>query len=471
MKQTPWGVIGNPTGGPTPNQNKPLGVITPPPGLPVNPTIPVAPGVLPPTIAVQPQIQQAVPNAVPAQNAGAPGGIIVQTVVTPVIQGATPPVVVQPPAIRHHQMPPQQYARGVIHSSVAAQLNSPSGLGGGSPAPDQQGYVAPHLVNSWSDRKKLWKDVGQIVVSSVLSIHNRSKLFKRALYGYLWQTMPAESWEVVLVDDCSTEDLSETYKNLIGRINLRHIKFDHTRHPLFRAKNPNWQPGQKKNWFHTPALTINMGLHLARGPIISLCHPEILHAPENFELASVRILSEEGVYLLGTTYLGTQDSNRWLDRNNSWVNFGWKGFLSRVAGHTLEKYGPEASYWYTSFFPRIAGRAIGGVDFEYLNGVAGEDDDFRDRMSLAGYAPLWAPELEGFHQDHSDESEAHRVRTTDDWKRGLATNRALYQQRKTSKVYPKPANQNLDWTARECFVEERRFTVGSRDVQVITKVD
>ncbi len=198
---------------------------------------------------------------------------------------------------------------------------------------------------------------------------------------------------------------------------------------------------------------------------------EILHAPENFELAAIRILSEQAVYLFGTTYLGTQDTNRWLEKNSSWVNFGWKGFLGRVAGHTLEKYGQEASYWYTSFLPRVSARTIGGVDFEYMNGVAGEDDDFRDRMSLAGYAPLWAPELEGLHQDHSDEGEAHRVRTTDQWQRGLAMNRALYQTRRSTKRYPAPANATMDWTARECFVEELRWRVGSKDPERISKVD
>ncbi len=469
----PLGVIGGPvpTGGPSKNnQNVPLGVLTPAPGAPGPAASPVGPGVVPAVVSVQPHVQTIAPNA-PSRGLG-PTGPVQSNMVTPGnIPHSSSPVMMQSPA---QVQPPVVRPHVGIGSGMTVQVlgpAAPTGRGGGSPAPDQQGYVAPHLQTAWSDRKRLWKDVGQIVVSSVLSIHNRSKLFKRALYGYLWQTMPAESWEIVLVDDCSSEDLSETYKHLIGRINLRHVKFDHTRHPIFKAKNPNWKPGDPKDWYHTPALTINLGMHLARGPIISLCHPEILHAPENFELAAIRILSEQAVYLFGTTYLGTQDTNRWLEKNSSWVNFGWKGFLGRVAGHTLEKYGQEASYWYTSFLPRVSARTIGGVDFEYMNGVAGEDDDFRDRMSLAGYAPLWAPELEGLHQDHSDEGEAHRVRTTDQWQRGLAMNRALYQTRRSTKRYPAPANATMDWTARECFVEELRWRVGSKDPERISKVD
>jgi hypothetical protein len=465
------GVVNGPVpSGPNPHNNKPQGVLTPhpPPGMAAAP--PQGLGVQPPHVAVVPHAQTIAPNAVP------PAGfhITPMQVQAPAGPVNSAQVFVQPnhPGSKHEQISspviyplPHQY-RQELKLGVAPRIGSV--ICGGTSIP-HQGYVAPHLQSFWNDRKKLWKDVGQIVVSSVLSIHNRSKLFRRALYGYLWQTMPAESWEIILVDDLSTEDLSETYKPLLGRINLRHVKFDHTRHPIFKDRNPGWKPGGKKNWFHTPALTINLGFHLARGPIISLCHPEILHAPENFELAAIRILGEE-VYLFATTHLGTQESNQWLDKNPSWVNFGWKGFLDRVAAKNLQKYGRDELYWYTSFLPRIAGRTIGGVDFEYLNGVAGEDDDFRDRVGRAGFAPTWAPELEGFHQSHADESEAHRIRTTDTWKNGMARNRAVYEQRKRTNIYPAPANPQFDWTAKECFVEEIRWSVGSREPEIISSI-
>jgi len=466
------GVVSGPTpSGGNPHPNKPLGVLTtqnaPGPAAPVPQG---APGPQAPHVAVVPHMQSHVPNA--ASPSGFQNSQVQPAAPVPHGPVSMPTVFVQPnhPAVVNEQrvspvIYPLQHGPGPAKLGVMTQTGPI--LYGGTPAPSQ-GYVAPHLEAVWNDRKKLWKDVGQIVVSSVLSIHNRSKLFKRALYGYLWQTMPAESWEIILVDDLSTEDLSETYKPLLGRINLRHVKFDHTRHPIFKDKNPGWKPGDKKNWYHTPALTINLGLHLARGPIISLCHPEILHAPENFELASIRILGEE-VYLFATTYLGTLESNQWLDKNPSWVNFGWKGFIDRVAGQRLEKYSTER-YWYCSFLPRVAGRKIGGVDFEYLGGVAGEDDDFRDRVQRAGFEPTFAPELEGFHQCHDNESEGHRIRTTDVWKNGLAHNRALYDRRKKSGFYPAPANPQFDWTARECFVEEIRFKVGSREPEIITQV-
>lgn len=467
MPHGPVGVQNGPVpvGGPPPG-NKPGGIT--PQGVPAG----QGPhGVIPPTVCV-------VPNSIPVPGPG-PVGVLPTAAVQSNISHGSPSGIDSRPVVSPIQPTPHQHPHVIHHSMVTPFASTHPELGvvkhnyyqvqhAYGTTGQAQGVVAPHLDGAWRDRKKLWKDMGQVVVSSVLSIHNRSKLFKRALYGYLWQTMPAESWEIILVDDLSTEDLSETYKPLIGRINLRHIKFDHTRHPLFREKNPGWQPGMKKNWFHTPALTINLGMHMARGPIISLCHPEVLHAPENFELAAIRIL-QEGAYLFGTTYLGTQQSNQWLDRNSSWVNFGWQGFLSRVAGSKLDRYGAE-KYWYTSFLPRIAGRTVGGVDFAYLNGVAGEDDDFRDRVSRAGWQAIYSPELEGFHQDHSDEGEAHRNRSTPEWQGGLKRNRELYNQRRVSDNYPSPANTNYDWTAKECFVEEVAFKVGSRQPEIISKV-
>jgi len=383
---------------------------------------------------------------------------------------AVQPKVVPRPEVKHVVLPyaGQNRPGGLPPPTVAHNAKPPRGFNQGGPLHYSAGETlraSQETRDMWEVRADLWK-TGNIFVSAVLSIHNRSKLFRRALYSYLWQTMPPENWEILLLDDMSTEDLSKTYHDMIGRINMRHVKIDHRRHPLWKSKNPSWSEGQKENWYHTPAITMNVGFHLARGPVICLCHPEILHPPENFERAAVRIFAEEQVYLFGTTYVGTQASNEWLDRRRNWTAAGWGGFLQAVGAEGLNKLTGEC-YWYTSFIPRAAARKVHGVDFEYLNGVAGEDDDFRERVKLAGWTPIHAPELEGFHQDHSHEREQHRRRDTDEWASGLEANRALYNGRK-QRGFPVVANGTADWTGIECFVEERRYTVGSRSAQVFT---
>jgi len=302
-----------------------------------------------------------------------------------------------------------------------------------------------------------------ILVSAVLSLHNRSKLFKRALEGYLWQTMPRTDFELILVDDMSSEDLSKTYEHLKDEINLRHVKIDHTRHFVYKQRNPRGAKGNFENWYHTPAISINVGCHLARGSVICLCHPEILHAPWNFERAYERLKDKkEKAYLFGTTYLGDLKHNAWMDEK-AWSERGWNGFVRAMtdlsAPEPLRKFRPNELYWYLSFLPKDAVVKIGGVDFSYLNGAAGEDDDFKERVRLAGWPPVYASEIEGFHQDHSDEKEAHRQRTTKFWDDGLKYNRTLFKTRTTSSGFPMPANRGFNWTASECIVSETGYSV------------
>lgn len=290
----------------------------------------------------------------------------------------------------------------------------------------------------------------KILMSAVLSIHNRSVLFRRALDGYMTQTLSPENWEIILLDDMSTEDLRKTYRHLIGKANIRHVLVDHTRHPVFLDRNPGWRPGMPASWYHTPAITMNIGFSMAKGGVLCLCHPEILHAPQNFQNAIAR-LSKERVFAFGTTWLGNQSCNDWLSKH-SWTEYGWPGFLSRVGANTLRKYSPKELYWYTSFLPKEAAVAVRGVDFEYLNGVAGEDDDFKERVRLAGWEPIHAPDIEGFHQDHSHETEAHHRRDTKAWRVGLKTNRALFASRK-EQGFPQESNSNMDWTSSACVVD------------------
>lgn len=300
-----------------------------------------------------------------------------------------------------------------------------------------------------------------IKVSVVLSIHNRSKLFGRALGGYVKQSMPPEEWEIVLVDDSSTEDLSKVYEPWLGRINLRHIRMDHTKHPVFAQMNSGWRPGMPKRWYHTPALSTNIGSAAARGRVICLCHPEILHARSNFSKAYDR-LTRERAFLFGMTMLGTSLHNAWLD-SNCWTTYeDWSQLLRAFASIDRVKwFGPCELYWYTSFLPREAVKRVRGVDFEYLKGVAAEDDDFRERVKNAGWPPVFANDIVGFHQDHSDEKERHRQRNTEVWQQGLAQNRKTYQERLKSGRFPEAVNVGYDWSAWECVVSDRSFPLAN----------
>lgn len=296
-------------------------------------------------------------------------------------------------------------------------------------------------------------------VSVVLSIHNRSRLFERALHGYLWQTMASSEWEIVLIDDMSTEDLAVAYKPFLGRINLTHIRMDHTKHPVFMRMNPGWSLGRSKNWYHTPAISTNIGLIHAKGEVICLCHPEILHGPRNFDLAYKRLcVDKEPRYLFGETWFGSRTTNTLLDAmKTSWASQGWENFM-KVINPTLEgKFAKHQLYWYVSFLPLEAALKVRGVDFDFLEGVCGEDDDFKYRVQKAGYSPSYDKHLKGVHQSHSDETESHRIRN-ERWKLAQGRNTRLLMKKRKSKEYI--ANLGIDWTSRDCIVDIREYPIG-----------
>lgn len=296
-------------------------------------------------------------------------------------------------------------------------------------------------------------------VSAALSIHNRSKLFRRALDGYLWQTMSKDDWEIVLVDDMSTEDLSEVYKPFLGRINLKHIRMDHTKHPVFEKMNPGWIPGQPKNWYHTPAISTNIALSFAKGQVVCLCHPEVLHAPKNFEFAYQRLaIAKDRRYLFGETWLGSRTTNACLDRmTTSWTFQGWDYFMKVISPNLEGKFDRTQLYWYVSFLPLEAALKVRGVDFDFLGGVCGEDDDFKYRVQKAGYSSSYDERLKGIHQNHANETEPHRVRN-EHWKLAQKRNTSLLLQKLKSRDYI--ANLGVDWTGKDCIVDIREYVIG-----------
>lgn len=301
-----------------------------------------------------------------------------------------------------------------------------------------------------------------IKVSAVLSIHNRGELLKRALLSYLWQTMPAEEFEIILVDDMSTCDLSSHYFDTVaGHLNFRHVAIDHTHHPVFKRRNPGWKKGDPEDWYHTPAISINAGIAMARGDVICLCHPEIIHAPRNFE-EGYKLANDYNLFAFSPCILGTQETNQQIRAVGDYRGLGWKSLINLIDWKHLQRWGPTELYWYCSFLPKAACYKVGGVDFIYLNGVAGEDDDFRDRIVRSGTPANWVSDIESIHQDHSHETEPVHRRDTKRWEDALVVNRAIYYGRRENDKYPVKANEGYDWTAQECWVREIRYVPGCR---------
>ncbi len=291
-------------------------------------------------------------------------------------------------------------------------------------------------------------------ISCLYSIFNRSELFARGLATIATQTFPRDEFEVIIIDDGSTEDLGKVYAPYIGKLNIRHIKYDHKLHPIWHEMNPD--PSQPESWYHTQAISANIGINAAQGEVICISQPEMLHAPWNFEVGYARALETNkdekvGKQIFCELWLADKQFNTWL-QEDKWKNLGFDQLYAIArdfgeewpiqASHIIDPSFPQNSYynmyWYIEFFPKSYAMAVGGVDLIYQSGVYAEDDNFKVRMRLAGCPEEWGgrPNLKGsskgyvvgIHQSHKNEGEKNERQNRDGahWDRGQARNRAIW---------------------------------------------
>jgi len=300
----------------------------------------------------------------------------------------------------------------------------------------------------------------KIKLSCIISIFNRSNLLDFGLASIAKQTMSKEDFEVLIIDDNSTEDLSRVYEKY--NMNIRHIQFDHTQHPIWKEMQENNQEFIKKFnlsefWFHTPALSINLGIKQAKGEIICISQPEIIHSPFNFQ--NGYNLSKSGwQQVFGEHYLSTP---RFLEMARDWKNLPFEEQLKMAEQMGVEyqsNYQAEEYYWIAAeFIPTESALKMGGVDEEFLRGVYGEDDDFRRRGRHFVRGELFAGRrawqgitglsscVVGIHLNHNFEKKKNIKQDREGafWNKGAAINRdRIYNQ----KTYLTPvANQSKDW--------------------------
>lgn len=298
-------------------------------------------------------------------------------------------------------------------------------------------------------------------ISVILSCYNRSELFARGLESYTWQTMPKEDFEILIIDDGSTEDLSKVYKPYIGKLNIKHIKFDHKKHPIWQQMNtPEFKaeyhvPDNEELFYHTPALSMNIGIHHAQGEVICTCQPEIILSPDALKMGYNHV-KFGGYQTYGEVVLATQTFNDWLK-----LNFENRTFEELIK--TVDHYGREHTflheqgemYWMLAFYLKEKCVEINGVDLEYLKGVYGEDDNFRTRIRLTGtndyYGGRTSQKLDsqgtiiGIHQSHYHEKNLYKKQDRDSsfWNIGANKNRARWSE--FCRNPQKMANENLNF--------------------------
>lgn len=282
-------------------------------------------------------------------------------------------------------------------------------------------------------------------LSVILSVHNRKDLLLRGLWSWSRQTV-ADEIEVVIVDDGSTDGLYDALKEWRGRVRMQYVRYDRTRHPVYEEMNrerSKVEPQIHPLWYHTPALAHNIGFRVARAPVLYVTQPEIIQASDNARLA-LDAMRREAVQAYGDVWMADQFATERLRQE-------WATWSGRTVAEMLDIVGARSSHyrainfcWYVGVYHREAVEAVGGVDEEYMRGCYAEDENFRERVRMAGYEPVAVPEMFGLHQWH-DDKEPHRDRKGMVWEQGAIANRRRWEAWKKSPEMR--ANPRLTWGA------------------------
>lgn len=293
-------------------------------------------------------------------------------------------------------------------------------------------------------------------LSVVYSIFNRTKLFDKGLKSLICQTMPREEFEIVVVDDGSTEDIKSFLKDYSNIFSIKYIRINSANHPNYCG-------------YHTQALSANIGIKKAQGDVICISQPEIIHAPSNL-LLGWDIAFNKNRQVFAEIIMASQEFNSWLDRNN-WQSSSYDELIDRVDSFKREydfNHMPDNGfyelYWFVQFFQKAAALEIGGVDEEYLRGVYAEDDNFKARLRMNGIEETYAgrPRLigitdnyiVGIHQSHKYEGDLYNKqnRNSKFWDDGAHKNRERWQHWCLNPVTV--ANENKSWGSDEYIIEE-----------------
>lgn len=298
-------------------------------------------------------------------------------------------------------------------------------------------------------------------LSVIISIYNRKLLFSRGLESIKAQTMDKNDFELIVVDDGSTDDYTDLFKE--SGLNIKHIRIDHTKHWLYTEMQELSTDGSEY-WYHTPALSINVGLRYSSGEVILITQPEVIHAGNNFT-NGYNLATGGYEQVFGEVIMASQGFNNYLDNTPNWDIKDFDSLITQAEIGVDYVFGPDEYYWFIEFMPRIAALSIGGVDEEYLRGVFGEDDDFRRRGRSAVRGETyrkrcnvingWQSNIVGIHQSHRDESHLKQQRESKFWEEGAKRNRDRYNAGTPDKV----ANAGHTWGDIKCIKEINDFSI------------
>lgn len=202
------------------------------------------------------------------------------------------------------------------------------------------------------------------VVTVVAATHDRGDRLGALLDGLLAQTLPADRFEVVIVDDGSSDHTPEVLAaaRANGRLNLR----------CERHAEPRG-----------PAAARNLGWRSARAPLVAFTDDDCVPTPRWLEALLALAGGRTDLIVQGTTLPDPREADR----------LGPYAKTVRIEG--------QSPHFETCniLYPRALLEELGGFDESYP-APAGEDTDLGWRARAAGAGAAFAPEAVVHHAVH-----------------------------------------------------------------------
>lgn len=239
--------------------------------------------------------------------------------------------------------------------------------------------------------------MGHYKVSVVLATYNRAHLLKRSLMSYAVQALPKSDFELVVVDDNSTDNTLALLKDWGSTLNIRILQ----------------APDKPIGKWRDCASVINQGLQVAQGDFVAMTHPEVMVG--QLTLSKLAAAGENAYYNAKVYYL-TADNQRHLD------DVAWEVDMLKVRElpefykngvdiigptndytHEATDYHTEWQSWVFGGFTRKMWQKFGPMtEFETWGSI---DMDFLNRRNIAHIPTitLLDPEAIVVHQNHDVE--------------------------------------------------------------------
>jgi glycosyltransferase involved in cell wall biosynthesis len=253
--------------------------------------------------------------------------------------------------------------------------------------------------------------------SIIISSYNRLALLRRTLWAIATRP-PSVPFEVVVVDDGSTEDILGELRRFASRFAWTFVRFDAA---AFEAKT-----GLKK-FLNNPCVTNNIAFRHARGDLIYQQGNEVIAWGRCYdELATAaRGLGVDLVF--STTYDVPGHELNKLDEYGTNLT---QAQVDRCARWPLQSaFYPSDVTNYVSLATRRLWEFLGGYDERYYGGISAEDSDFVRRARALGARTAVNPAV-SLHQYHGGKTCYYdpppSTITPARWKEGVDINHAIY---------------------------------------------